>query len=68
MMNRVKNVRKFRIMDDWNHVDFVYGKTAKNLLYVEILRIINAETDNLMKERISGDLSLKVNVSVNLDL
>lgn len=61
MKKLVQNVRKFHVFDNWNHVDFVYGKTARNMLYVDILKEIQADTVLIMEER---KALLKVDVSV----
>ena len=50
MKKMVQNVRKFLIIDNWNHIDFIYAKTARNSLHVEILKAIKMDTANLIEE------------------
>jgi hypothetical protein len=34
------NVRKYRLIDDYNHQDFFYAKNAKSNLYMEIFKLL----------------------------
>ena len=31
------NVRKYHVINDWNHIDFVYNRNARKFLYNEVL-------------------------------
>lgn len=37
------NVREYRIIPNWNHMDLLYSRNAKIVLYNNILAKMNAE-------------------------
>lgn len=42
LRDKLPNMKAYRIMKNWNHVDFVYGKTARTVLYSDILKNMNS--------------------------
>lgn len=36
------NVKQFRLLEDWNHIDFVYGLPARDVLYRDMVRTIDS--------------------------
>lgn len=39
LMSRLPNAMKYRVFNNWNHEDVLYGKNAKRMLYSEIMNI-----------------------------
>ena len=65
MKKLVQNVRKYVIMENWNHIDFVYGATARNMLFVEILRAIKLDTAKFIEGSQKPRALFKADVGVS---
>jgi hypothetical protein len=37
------NVREYRVIPNWNHMDFVFSKNARSVLYNNIVLSLNSE-------------------------
>lgn len=35
------NVQQLRLLNDWNHIDFVYGLQSRDVLYRDIVKTMN---------------------------
>lgn len=45
LRDRLPNVQQYRIMRNWNHLDFTYGKNARKYLYKDILQSFEHNLD-----------------------
>lgn len=43
LKKKLSNVREFRIISNWNHIDFNYGKNSRIVLYNDIVKSMNSE-------------------------
>ncbi|KAG5674585.1 hypothetical protein PVAND_004539 [Polypedilum vanderplanki] len=46
LMKLLKNVKYYRVIPNYNHVDFTYGRRSRKVLYNEILNFINMENSS----------------------
>lgn len=43
LKSKLPNVRDYQIINNYNHLDFDYGKNARSILYSSILESLNNE-------------------------
>lgn len=43
-MERVQSVRSFKIVQNYHHSDFMYARNAKELVFKDILKFIQANS------------------------
>lgn len=55
LKKQLPNVRDYRVLNNWNHIDFVYSKNARNILYKDILNSIQMEEDQRTTEDVRID-------------
>lgn len=41
------NVRKYHVINDWNHIDFVYNRSARKVLYYDVLSALDNSSESI---------------------
>jgi len=45
LRDELPNVMQYRIIPNWNHVDFTYGRNSRKVLYLDILAAMEVQSD-----------------------
>ena len=55
LKTKLSNVRDYQVINNWNHLDFDYGKNARSVLYTSILESFNNE--GMLETNVSSTMS-----------